>query len=77
VSSVHNGLVTIRDCQFKNGLNYIKEPIHNQDAIISHLEKKGYIVKSDDPERKTSLGDKPFENMRNGNKALNMLFYLF
>lgn len=60
VSSVHNGLVTIRDCQFKNGLNYIKEPIHNQDAIISHLEKKGYIVKSDDPEKKTSLGDKPF-----------------
>jgi len=60
VSSVHNGLVTIRDSQCKEGLNYIKEPIHNQDAIISHLEKKGYIVKSHDPERKTSLGDKPF-----------------
>ena len=59
VTAVQNGLVTIRDCQFKNGLNYIKEPIHNQHAIIEHLEKKGYIVKSD-PERKTSLGYKPF-----------------
>ena len=59
VTSVHNGLVTIRDSQFKNGLNYIKEPIQNQDAIIEHLEKKGYIVKSD-PDRKTSLGYKPF-----------------
>lgn len=59
VTAVHNGLVTIRDCQFRNGLNYIKEPIHNQDAIIEHLEKKGYIVKSE-PERKTSLGNKPF-----------------
>ena len=59
VTAVQNGLVTIRDCQFRNGLNYIKEPIHNQDAIIEHLEKKGYNVKSD-PERKTSLGYKPF-----------------
>ena len=59
VTSVHNGLVTIRDCKFKNGSNYIKEPIHNQGEIIEYLEKKRYIVKSD-PERKTSLGYKPF-----------------
>lgn len=59
VTSAENGYVSIRDSQFKNGYDYIKNPIKNQNAIISFLQGKGYELKSDGA-RRTSLGHKPF-----------------
>lgn len=59
VTSVGGGEVIIRDDKYINGINYIQNPINNQDAIIQYLKEKGYVLNSDGA-RRTSLGHKPF-----------------
>ena len=59
VTSVGGGEVIIRDDKYTNGINYLQNPINNQDAIIQYLKQKGYELNSDGA-RKTSLGHKPF-----------------
>ena len=59
VTSVGGGEVIIQDDKYTNGINYLQNPINNQDAIIQYLKDKGYELKSDGA-RRTSLGHKPF-----------------
>ena len=59
VTSAGGGEVIIRDDNYINGINYLQNPINNQDTIIKYLKGKGYELKSDGA-RKTSLGHKPF-----------------
>ena len=59
VTSTGGGYVSIRDSKFDNKNNYSKRTINNQNAIIKHLEDKGYELKNDGA-RRTSLGHKPF-----------------
>ena len=59
VTSVGGGEVIIRDDKYINGINYLQNPINNQDSIIQYLKEKGYELNSDGA-RKTSLGHKPF-----------------
>ena len=63
VTSVGGGEVIIQDDKYTNGINYLQNPINNQDAIIQYLKDKGYELKSDGA-RRTSLGHKPFRKYK-------------
>ncbi len=68
VTNVGGGEVIIRESKYKNGYNYLKEPIRNQDQIIEHLKNVGYELKNDGA-RKTSLGHKPFNKYEEWKKG--------
>lgn len=68
VTSTGGGYVSIRDSKFDNKNNYSKRTINNQNAIIKHLEDKGYKLKNDGA-RKTSLGHKPFRKYEEWKKG--------
>jgi hypothetical protein len=56
------------ECKYKNGYNYLIEPIRNQDQIIEYLKTVGYELKNDGA-RKTSLGHKPFKKYEEWKKG--------
>lgn len=68
VTSTGGGYVSIRDIKFDSKNNYSKSTINNQDAIIKHLEDKGYELRNDGA-RKTSLGHKPFRKYEEGKQG--------
>lgn len=68
VTSVGGGEVIIRDDKYLNGIDYLHNPIINQDAIINYLKEKGYELKNDGA-RKTSLGHKPFRKYAEWNQG--------